>query len=157
VQLLERSEILGVTRAVMVTACDGHGRGVVLEGPAGIGKTTLLAQAAEHADDMRVACARPTELERTFAYGVARRLLQPLVGALTRQELELLRHSPGAAALTVLEGGPLEDATRSDVSQAVVHGLFWLLADAAAHDPCCSWSTTPSGQTTTPWHGWRTR
>src|SRR4051794_31050933 len=127
-ELLERSEILGATHAAMSAACDGHGRGVVFEGPAGIGKSTLLAEATQQADDMQVSFARPTELERTFAFGVARRLLAPLIGALSRDEIALLRRSPGAAALTVLQGRQLEDAPRPDASEAVLHGLFWLLA-----------------------------
>jgi predicted ATPase len=77
-ELLERNELLKAAKAVTAAARAGRGRVLAFEGPAGIGKSTLLAAAVDQADGMRVVLARPTELERTFAFGVARRLLSPL-------------------------------------------------------------------------------
>ncbi len=57
-------------RAVLLSAvaavADGHGSCVVLEGPAGIGKSRLLTAAADDAREreLAVVVARPTELDR---------------------------------------------------------------------------------------------
>jgi DNA-binding CsgD family transcriptional regulator len=132
VELLERIGLLEAAHAAMAAARRGHGRVLAFEGPAGIGKSAFLGACAECADGLRVAWARPTELERTFAFGVARRLLAPLVGSLPPAERATLRRSPGAAALRMLDD---EDAPQADAPDAVLHGLFWLLADVAAQAP----------------------
>ena len=53
-------------------ARQGHGGALVLEGPAGIGKTVLLAAGrdAARAEGFRVLRARGAELERGFAFGL---------------------------------------------------------------------------------------
>ena len=60
------------------TAARGRGAAVVLEGPAGIGKTSLVAAARRLAADrgLRSLAARGGELERDFAYGVVRQLFE---------------------------------------------------------------------------------
>jgi predicted ATPase len=69
--LLEREEELGRLGWLMAAAADGRGAAVLLEGPAGIGKTSLLDAARRLADGrLRVLEARGGELERDFAYGV---------------------------------------------------------------------------------------
>jgi hypothetical protein len=62
VELLERTEMLGAARAVIGDAEEARGRIVVYKGPAGIGKSAVLAAAAAAGDRVRVAPARPTEL-----------------------------------------------------------------------------------------------
>src|SRR6266498_3116108 len=71
-RLLERSEELARIGSALDEARSGRGTFLVLEGPAGIGKTALLAAARTAAADggMRVLRARGTELERDFAFGV---------------------------------------------------------------------------------------
>ena len=130
---LEREALLAAAGERVAAARRGSGGVVAYEGPAGIGKTTVLAAAAERAWGMTVVRALPSELERTFAYGVARRLLGPLLAALTAAELDVLRRSPAAAALRVLESAGAGEA--GEAEHAVVHGLAWLLADAAARTP----------------------
>ena len=79
--LLERSVELGVIRAAVEAVAAGEGRAVVVEGPAGIGKTALVAAARENAREagLRPLAARGTELERAFGFGVVRQLLEPAV------------------------------------------------------------------------------
>src|SRR5687767_5892590 len=57
----------------------GRGGGVVVEGPAGIGKTSLLglARAAARERNVAVASARGSDLEVAYAWGIARQLLEP--------------------------------------------------------------------------------
>ena len=128
---LEREELLAAAAGVVAAARKGRGGILAYEGPAGIGKSTVLAAAADRAPGTTVVRALPSELERTFAYGVARRLLGPLLAAQPAPDLEMLRRSPAAAALRVLEhaGEP------GDAEQPVIHGMAWLLADAAARTP----------------------
>ena len=75
--LLERElEAANLQRAVD-HSWHGVGRLMVIEGPAGIGKTTPLGAARELARDagMNVRVARGAELEQSFAFGVVRQLL----------------------------------------------------------------------------------
>ena len=145
---LEREALLAAAGERVAAARRGSGGVVAYEGPAGIGKTTVLAAAAERARGMAVVRALPSELERTFAYGVARRLLAPLLAALAAAELDVLRRSPAAAALRVLESAGAGEA--GEAEHAVVHGLAWLLADAAARAPVllvlddAHWADEPS-------------
>src|SRR5919201_4541035 len=91
-QLLERSGELARIESAMAQACSGRGTFVVIEGPAGIGKTALLAAArtAAASAGMRVLRSRGTELERDFAFGVARQLVEPpLVDASDAERADL--------------------------------------------------------------------
>lgn len=56
---------------------------LAIEGPPGIGKTALLAEAREHgrAAGLRVLSARGSQLERSFSYGIVRQLFEPLLAA----------------------------------------------------------------------------
>ena len=78
-ELLERSEELGEIRACAQAVAGGEGRALVVEGPAGIGKTALVAAAEPHARDAGLSAltARGTELERAFGFGVVRQLFEP--------------------------------------------------------------------------------
>ena len=155
--LLERSVELARIESVLGGARDRGGRFVVVEGPAGIGKTELLAAARRSAADqgMRVLRSRGTELEREFAFGVARQLFEPpLAEASEFERANLLQGAAGVAAgLLGLPGAPAADGPRPtgvDPSFAILHGLYWLCANLAAAGPICvvvddaHWADTPS-------------
>ncbi len=57
---MEREPELAVIEALLASACAGMGSVLLIEGPAGIGKTRLLATARERAaqSEMRVLDAR---------------------------------------------------------------------------------------------------
>ncbi len=76
VALLERDGDLALLGALLAAAQAGEGRLVVIEGPAGIGKTRLLDEARAAADGLGLAVlhARGGE-ERDFGFGVVRQLL----------------------------------------------------------------------------------
>src|SRR6266568_7791343 len=99
--LLERNEELARIESALAEARTGRGRFLVIEGPAGMGKSALLAAARTAASEggMRVLRSRGTELERDFAFGVVRQLFEPpLAEASELEHAELLRAAAGVAA-----------------------------------------------------------
>jgi DNA-binding CsgD family transcriptional regulator len=141
--LLERNAELARIESALADARTGHGRFVVVEGPAGIGKTALLAAARTAAAEggMRVLRSRATEMEINFAFGVVRQLFEPpLAEASEPERVDLLQDAAGVAAgLLGLPGaranGPSSSAV--DPSFALLHGLYWLCANLAAVCPLC--------------------
>jgi DNA-binding CsgD family transcriptional regulator len=75
--LLERESEIAALSGTLARARDGAGGVVLVEGPAGIGKSRLLAAAREEAEraGMEVLRARGRELEREASFGVALELL----------------------------------------------------------------------------------
>ncbi|MGZ4281695.1 MAG: helix-turn-helix transcriptional regulator [Solirubrobacteraceae bacterium] len=151
--LLERETELATLREAIAAARAGEGRLVVVEGPAGIGKSRLLAEARTLArtQEVRVLSSRAGEHEAEFAFGVVRQLFEPLlVNASADRRAELLA---GAAALAA----PLfpfvpapAPALQEDSPFAIRHGLYWLAANIAYADPTClivddlHWADAPS-------------
>ncbi|MDE3133288.1 MAG: AAA family ATPase, partial [Acidobacteriota bacterium] len=146
--LLERSEELELLHAEIASARSGNGRIVIIEGAAGIGKTALLAQARAAAAQagMQVLTARGSELEREFAFGVARQLFEvPVARAEPERQDQLLA---GAAAFTRpllgvelraderVERSPTAVARPApDIGFTLSHGFYWLTANLAEHRP----------------------
>ncbi|HZA76811.1 MAG TPA: AAA family ATPase [Acidimicrobiales bacterium] len=141
--LLERDRELERIGGCLHRAQQGDGGALVVEGPAGIGKTVLLAAGRDTAerDGFRVLRARGAELEREFAFGVVRQLVEPVVaGASVEERAGLLEGPPRVAArllgLPGLEGGAVATAPLApDPSFAVLHGLYWLCANLATERP----------------------
>ena len=143
-ELLDRDEELGQIEAVLAEAALGRGRLTVVEGPAGIGKTALLAAArtAASASGMRVLRSRAHELEREFPFGVVRQLFEPLLAEATEEERAfLLQGAAGvAASMLALPGAPAPASpspTDADPVFAILHGLYWLCVNAAVDGPLC--------------------
>lgn len=126
--LEEREGVLAALREAREgSSGDGGGRLVIVSGPAGIGKSRVLARFAEdaRAAGADVLQAAGSEHEMTLAHGVTRRLLERrLVAAREDERLALL---DGPAAL----GWPLFTPAAGDVPEgpALLHGLYWLVAN----------------------------
>src|SRR5262245_218175 len=137
--LLEREVPVAALQAMTDAARDGSGRFVLIEGSAGIGKTRLLSEARGIAGSagMRVLAARGGELEGEFAYGIVRQLFEPLLAA-AAPDLKADLFSGPAALIEPLFGASQPAGSRdaaTDSSFAIVHGLYWLAANAVFQTP----------------------
>jgi DNA-binding CsgD family transcriptional regulator len=136
--LLERDRELARIEAAIARAREGAGATLIVEGPAGIGKSAVLNAARAAAEDdsaTRVLRARGAELERDFAFGVVRQLFEPaLREAGPEARAELLQGPAGLAARVLgLPGADGEaPAAAPDASFTILHGLYWLCANLAA-------------------------
>ncbi|ADB50840.1 transcriptional regulator, LuxR family [Conexibacter woesei DSM 14684] len=105
-RIVERGEELRRIGAALGAAALGSGTLVVVEGPAGIGKSRLLAEACALAeqDGFQLLRARGGALERDLAYGAVRQLLErPLAALDPAARADVLG---GAAALAAPALGP---------------------------------------------------
>jgi DNA-binding CsgD family transcriptional regulator len=137
-KLVEREIELETIREAVQSAAAGTGRLVVIEGPAGIGKTRLLRAARESAGDaaMHVLHARGAELERDFPYGLARQLFeQALAGAQDPERRALMSGAAKIVEPLLAQGGSLPLTAVGDSSFPILHGLYWLTANLAERRP----------------------
>ena len=147
VALLERERELDALREGFARASAGEGTLILVEGPAGAGKTELAREArglAERAG-LRALEAKGSELEQPFAFGVVRQLLEPVV------------HQPDAGLFT----GAASPAARlfelderssgaDDAGFRALHSLYWLVVNLADQGPLlvlvddCQWADRDS-------------
>jgi DNA-binding CsgD family transcriptional regulator len=148
-ELLERGEAIAAIDAALDRSVARDGEALLLVGPAGIGKTTLLARAAAtaRARGLLVLEARGAEMEREFAFGIVRQLFEPLVADPARRS----RLLAGAGALSAsVIGADAPGLVAPDPSFAAYHGLYWLTANLAAERPLAlivddlHWADEPS-------------
>lgn len=152
--LLERETELELIQRLVSEAVERRGSLLVLEGPAGIGKTRLLAATRRRAEALGfdVLSARAGELEREFSHGVLRQLFEPrLASASDDERVDLLA---GAAALAAplfnVAEAPDTSAVGEDSAFAILHALFWLTANIAERAPTLlvvddlQWCDSPS-------------
>jgi DNA-binding CsgD family transcriptional regulator len=134
--LLERERELDRLAMMARSAHAAAGCAALIEGEAGIGKTSLVDAACRRAAeaDVTVLGARGGELERDFAWGVVRQLFDPPVGhAPAAQRAALLQGAAALArpALGYDAGAVLVDET----SFSTLHGLYWLTVNLAQRRP----------------------
>jgi len=138
--LLEREAALARIDRRLRDAIAGNGSLLLLEGPAGIGKTRLVVAAGRHGRELGLTAlsARGSELERDFAYGLVRQLFEaPLVAAAPPERAELLAGAAGRAAALFGVAAARDDVAGAllDPSFAIVHGLYWLCANLGRRSP----------------------
>ena len=132
-----------------------RGRMLLLEGRAGIGKTSLVEVACSRAAELghEVLRARGSELQSGFAFGVVRQLFERRLAGADPGEREALLAGPAAAARPLLAGeiaAPRAAPLADDSSFAVLHGLYWLVVNLAARGPLliavddAHWADEPS-------------
>jgi DNA-binding CsgD family transcriptional regulator len=134
--LLERERDLEVLARALADAEQGHGQFVLIEAPAGLGKTSLLTSAAQTAAAAGYRCfrARAGELERDFAYGCVRQLLEPVVARASPDERERLFDGAASLAAPLFSDAGVPEP-QSDSVFSVLHGLYWLVNNLVADGP----------------------
>src|SRR3954469_3219472 len=123
----------------LTAARDGSGRLVLVEAPAGLGKSSLLEDARRRAHDngFEVLTGRGRELEREFPFGVARQLFEGRLRASRPAERRrLLQGSAGLVAeLLGLEAPASGEPSGEGSPYPLLHGLHWLAANLADRAP----------------------
>ena len=122
---------------------------IVVEGPAGIGKSTLLAAAGRiaRADGATVLRARCSPLEQDAAWGMARQLFEPLR---SRPEWDELTVGAAGLAERALAPEAGEPAPAGDAMHAAARGLVWLASNLGERGPAVlvvddvHWADAPS-------------
>jgi DNA-binding CsgD family transcriptional regulator len=151
--LLERDTELGIVDDLVFGAESGSGFVVLVEAPAGLGKSALLDRAAASASGagLRVLRARGHQLEGAFGWGVVRALFEVLIRDGAGSSSRML-DGPAAPARAVLvddvgAGGGL---TSGEAVFGILHALYWLVVRLGERRPTvlvvddAHWSDVPS-------------
>ncbi len=133
-RLLERDAELEAIEHTLAQAMEGVGALIVVNGAAGVGKTSLLdaARAAASATGLLTLRARGAELERAFAFGVVRQLFDEV---LREETTDLFTGAARFAAPVLGLELPGVGAIASDDPYAARHALYWLAANLSSDRP----------------------
>ncbi len=109
-----------------------------MEGPPGAGKSTLVAAAVGRAreEGLRVLTCAGGELERGFAFGAVRQLVEPVLAAAAEDERAALLAGAAAPVATLArrgDGGADDDALGP--GHALLDAIFWFVAGLAERQP----------------------
>jgi DNA-binding NarL/FixJ family response regulator len=135
--LLGRERELRELGDALTDAGRERGRIVVIEGQAGIGKTTLLAALLDDAAERGFATfrARASDLESNVPYGCMHRLLEPAVSGASARERDPFEDAAAHASLLFARGNRIEARPAADDGFATLHGLYWLLNNLTRERP----------------------
>ena len=116
-------------------ALEGVSRLAVIEGPAGIGKTSLLHQIRDEARaaGATVLSARGSQLEKEFGFGAVRQLFDPVLSDASTRGGLLAGAAVGAGRVFDATYSPADAPTESLFT--ILHGLYWLASNVAARTP----------------------
>jgi DNA-binding CsgD family transcriptional regulator len=127
--LLERGAELAGLDGLLAAACEGRGSVVVIEGPPGIGKSALMSACASRAADLGIESlhARGDDVSMEASFAAVRELLAPAAGP------DAFSGSASLAAPVFAAHSDL--GAEADRAVAVLHGLYWLIADRCDRGP----------------------
>lgn len=132
--LLEREREVTALERMLGAAEEGRSGVVVVEGPAGIGKSRLIGELRDRARErgVRQLAARGGDLERDFPFGVVRQLFEPSL-VCGGEHLLAGAAASARAVFSAVDRGLDDDG--GDVSFAALHGLYWLTVNLAEERP----------------------
>ncbi|MEU9131826.1 AAA family ATPase [Kitasatospora sp. NPDC048540] len=137
--LLDRDGQLALLEKAASIARSGRGRVALVRAGAGMGKTSLLKVWAERERwrGVQVVWAGGSELEGEFAFSIARRLAEAVLGSAGEADRDRLLGGPAHLATRILapEDDPGSVAELPDAQIGVMHGLYWLMVHAADTGP----------------------
>lgn len=127
-ELLERADDEAATARIIAAACDGVGHALVIEAPAGLGKTSLLTHAAEHGSraGMRVLTASGDMIHEDMPWSIVLQLFaetSPVAGHLVTSSADPMRSN----SLVILQRlhRALADLTADRPVLMLVDDLQW--------------------------------
>jgi DNA-binding CsgD family transcriptional regulator len=121
-ELFERERELTLLSEALDGAVRGTGCVVLVEGPAGIGKSRLLAEAIASADGIAVLAARGLEMEQAVPFGLANEVFAGALAGRDARERERLLSGQARLAGSLFDS----PATAPGDSHTLVRGLYWL-------------------------------
>ena len=127
--LLEREAEFELLSELVREAAAGRGRTLLFEAGAGMGKSALLEYGVSAARDAGLAVlrARGHQLERGFAWGVARSLFEASLLSYPPSERDGLLDGPAAPARPLFGDGDGSVARPTpEAGFAITHALYWL-------------------------------
>ncbi|MGW1055744.1 helix-turn-helix transcriptional regulator [Streptomyces sp. NPDC002521] len=132
--LYERDAEIATLTNLVSRAQSGEGGLAAIEGPAGIGKSRLLAELRNLAasSEFHVVSARGMELEHDFAFGIVRQLFEPLLATGSAERAQLLSGAAGQAAPVF---GAVTADRSGDADFAIRHGLLCLVCNLCEQRP----------------------
>ncbi|MDX6301979.1 MAG: hypothetical protein QOF53_3193 [Nocardioidaceae bacterium] len=133
--LVDRDAELAQLRRCLMLALDGVPHLAMIEGPAGIGKTSLLYRVRDEArrSGATVLCARGSQLEKEFGFGAVRQLFDPVLADPESRESLLTGAATGATRVFDATYSPVDAPPESLFT--ILHGLYWLTSNLTAHGP----------------------
>jgi hypothetical protein len=113
--LLERASELQELQEALVAADGGAGHGVVIQGPAGIGKSALLGFACDSAREsgLRVLSARGSEFGRMYPWGIVRSLFAPTLAVPEAERAHVFDDAAALADVPLGSAGPPRRSPRT--------------------------------------------
>jgi DNA-binding CsgD family transcriptional regulator len=135
--LLERESEVAALDQALADALEGRGSVVAVEGPPGIGKSSLIKSSIEVAQGrgMYTISVRATELERSYPYGIVRQTADSVTLDKTDEERAALFTGAAKLALPILEPGSGEEQDSPELMYQRLHGLYWVIANLARERP----------------------
>lgn len=151
--LLEREALQVELTELVERARVGAGAAVLLQGEAGVGKTTLQQAAAAQARrrGFSVVTGRGGELERQLGWGLLRELFVPVLRDSAQRAALLSDAAAVAGPLLGFRGGELLSGGESLLPEAL-NGFYWLVSNLCERGPLfiavddCHWVDRPSLQ-----------
>ncbi|MGE4428046.1 MAG: helix-turn-helix transcriptional regulator [Solirubrobacteraceae bacterium] len=151
-ELFDREREVRVLRHAIARASSGDGTLALVDGPAGIGKTALTAQAltAGTAAGLGVLRGRGARREAGFPFGVVRQLFEPHIAGLDDAARERAFEGAAQHAAVLFDTVDPEAAVPQDAGFTILHGLYWLVVNLARERPLliavddAQWADPPS-------------
>lgn len=135
--LVERELELARLAAALEVVGGGSGCLLVVEGPAGIGKTSVLdaACAGGRERGFLALAGVAGEFERELGFGVVRQLFESTLRGLSAPERRVLLAGAAGLARPLLLPSAGSASTATLQPAALMHGLYWLAANLSERRP----------------------